>query len=184
MTTRENYTPGPADVAQVQKADGDAWTLVLTRHLRHAPPRVWAALTDPAQLREWAPFEADGDLGTAGRTVRLSTVGAPQPHVSATTVVRADAPHLLIYDWGGREMKWQLDATEDGGTTLRLWTSIDRRYIAMGAAGWHVCLDVLDHLLGDSPIGRIAGGDAMQFDGWQRLHRDYAASFGVDAPSW
>jgi hypothetical protein len=70
------------------------------------------------------------------------------------------------------------------GTRLTLWTSIDRRYIAMGAAGWHVCLDVLDRLLGGTPIGRIAGPETMQFAGWQRLHAEYATQFGVEVPGW
>ena len=65
MTDREQYTPGPASGAQVQK-DGEKWTLVLVRELRHSPEKVWQALTDPAQLREWAPFDADGSLGTVG----------------------------------------------------------------------------------------------------------------------
>ena len=65
MTDREQYTPGPASGAQIQK-DGDKWTLVLVRELRHPPEKVWQALTDPAQLREWAPFDADRSLGTAG----------------------------------------------------------------------------------------------------------------------
>jgi len=30
------------------------------------------------------------------------------------------------------------------GTRLTLWHNIDRRFIAMGAAGWHICVDVLD----------------------------------------
>ena len=50
----------------------------------------------------------------------------------------------------------------------------------MGAAGWHVCLDVLDHLLGGDPIGRIVGPDAMKFGGWQRLHAEYARQFGIE----
>ena len=60
---------------------------------------------------------------------------------------------------------------------MTLWTSIDRRYISMGAAGWHIGLDVLDHLLADDPIGRIVGPDAMKFDGWQRLNAEYAEQF-------
>src|SRR5258706_8243154 len=47
------------------------------RELRQSPEKVWQALTDPAHLREWAPFEADGSLGTVGTTVKLTTVGAP-----------------------------------------------------------------------------------------------------------
>jgi hypothetical protein len=40
---------------------------------------VWAALTDPAQLVEWAPFDADRRLAATG-PVKLSTVGTPAPH--------------------------------------------------------------------------------------------------------
>ena len=68
MSDREHYAPGPADGARVRK-DGEKWTLILVRELRHSPDKVWQALTDPAQLREWAPFDADQSLGAAGRTV-------------------------------------------------------------------------------------------------------------------
>src|ERR1017187_10365111 len=74
MTTREQYTPGPANGAQVRK-DGEKWTLILVRELRHAPEKVWLALTDPAHIREWAPFEADGGLATVGATVNLTWGG-------------------------------------------------------------------------------------------------------------
>jgi uncharacterized protein YndB with AHSA1/START domain len=174
---RDQYTPGPASGAHVEK-DGDEWTLVLVRDLRHSPAKVWEALIDPAQLREWAPFDADASLGTVGRTVMLTTVGAPALQVSETTVTRADAPKVLEYNWGGFDMRWQLEPS-DGGTRLTLWTNIDRRYISMGAAGWHVCFDVLDRLLGGTPIGRIAGLDAMKFAGWQRLNAEYARQFGT-----
>src|SRR5262249_30581024 len=50
VTHREQYAPGPATGAQVRK-DGEKWTLILVRELRHSPERVWQALTDPAQLR-------------------------------------------------------------------------------------------------------------------------------------
>src|SRR5512140_2792242 len=115
MTAREGYAPGPALEARVQK-DGDKWTLILVRELRHPPEQVWRALTDPAQLREWAPFDADASLGTVG-TVNLTTVGASAPHVTETRVTRADAPKVLEYNWGGNDLKWELKAL-DGGTRL------------------------------------------------------------------
>ena len=182
MTDRELYTPGPATGAQVRK-DGETWTLVLVRELRHSPEAVWQALTEPAQLREWAPFDADGSLGSTGTTVTLTTVGAPGPHVTETTVTQADAPKLLVYKWGGNDMRWELEP-HGGGTRLTLWTSIDRRYIAMGAAGWHICFDVLDRLLSATPVGRMVGPELMKFDGWQRLHAEYAQQFGVEMPTW
>jgi uncharacterized protein YndB with AHSA1/START domain len=182
MTAREQYAPGPASVAHVRK-DGEKWTLILVRELRHSPEKVWQALIDPAQLREWAPFDADRSLGTVGSTVKLTTVGAPALHVTETKVTRADAPKALEYNWGGFDMRWQLEPV-GVGTRLTLWTNIDRRYISMGAAGWHICLDVLDHLLGGAAIGRIVGPDAMKFGGWQRLNAEYAKQFGVESPNW
>lgn len=177
MNGRESYAPGPATGATVQQ-DGDRWTLVLVRELRHPPAMVWEALTDPAQLREWAPFDADRNLGVAG-SARLSTVGARAAQVSETTVTRAEAPRLLEYNWGENQMRWELEPIP-GGARLRLWHSIDRRYIAMGAAGWQICFDVLDRFLAGDPIGRIVAGDAMKF-GWQRLHVEYAGQFGIAA---
>ena len=182
MTAREQYAPGPASGAQVRK-DGEEWTLVLVRDLRHPPEKVWQALTEPSHLREWAPFDADTSLGRTGTTVKLTTVGAPKAHVTETTVTRADAPRVLEYNWGGNDMRWELDAV-GSGTRLTLWTSIPHRFIAMGAAGWHICFDVLERLLADQPIGRIVGPDAMKFGGWQRLNAEYAQQFGIESPSW
>ena len=180
MTDRQQYAPGPATGAHIQK-EGEKWTLVLVRELRHPPEKVWQALTDPAHLSEWAPFDADRSLGTVGATVKLTTVGAPAAHVTETRVTRADPPRLLEYKWGGFDMRWELEAL-GGGTRLALWTGIARPYISMGAAGWHVCFDVLDRFLSGTPIGRIAGPAAMKIDGWQRLNAEYAKQFGVEKP--
>ena len=180
MTERAPYTPGPANIAHIHK-DGEKWRLVVVRELRHAPEKVWGALTDPAQLREWAPFDADSNLGSAGSTAKLTTVGAPTTHVTETKVTRAEAPKLLEYNWGDHEMRWHLEPL-DGGTRLTLWTNIGRRLIAMGAAGWQICFDVLDHLLGGTPLGRIVGPEALKF-GWQKLHAEYARQFGIEPPN-
>ena len=181
MTDHEQYTPGPASGAHV-RTDGEKWTLVLVRDLRHPPEKVWQALTDPAHLREWAPFDADGSMGKAGTTVKLTAVGTPTPQVSETTVTRADAPNLLEYKWGGNDIRWELEAV-GSGTRLTLWHNIDRRYISMGAAGWHICFDVLDRLLNETPLGRIVAGEAMKF-GWQRLNTEYAKQFAIETPGW
>ena len=89
----------------------------------------------------------------------------------------------LEYNWGGFDMRWELAAL-GGGARLTLWTNIDRRFISMGAAGWHICFDVLDHLLNGTPVGRIVGPEAMKFGGWQRLNAEYAKQFGVETTGW
>src|SRR5579872_406050 len=102
MTDREQYTPGPARGAQVRKG-GEKWTLILVRDLRHSPEKVWQALIDPVHLREWAPFDIDGSLGTVGATVKLTWVGTPTP--IDTKVTRADEPNVLEYG----DIRWELE---------------------------------------------------------------------------
>lgn len=174
MSVHEHYEPDPASGAQVRK-EGDKWTLILVRELRHSPDTVWQALTDPAQLREWAPFVTDGTLGTIG-TVNLTWVGTPKP--VETRITRADAPNLLEYG----DIRWELEPL-GSGTRLTLWHSIDRRFISWGAAGWHISLDVLGRFLSGHPIGRIVGADAMKFAAWQRLVAEYAKQFGMEIPN-
>jgi hypothetical protein len=179
MSDRTQYAPGPASGAEVRKEiskDAEKWTLILVRDLRHAPEKVWQAITEPEHLREWAPFDSDGNLGTVGATVKLTWTGTAS--VSTTTVTRADRPSVLEYN----DIRWELEPLGNG-TRLTLWHSIDRRFIAWGAAGWHICFDVLDRLLVGEPIGRIVGADAAHF-GWQRLVGEYAQQFGVDSPKW
>jgi uncharacterized protein YndB with AHSA1/START domain len=178
VSARDEYRPGPADHAHIEK-DGERWVLVVRRELAHPPELVWSAITDPAQLREWAPFDANQNLGNTGVAVRLTTAGAPMLHVTETAIERAEPPRLLVYNWGGNPMRWELEAAGQG-TTLTLWTSIDRAYIAMGAAGWHLCLDVLDHLMAGRPMGRIVGAEAMGFAPWRQLHAEYQRRFAAE----
>lgn len=179
MSTRAQYSPGPAAGAHIHK-EGDAWTLVLVRDLRHPPARVWEAITEPEHLREWAPFDADRSLAKVG-TAKLSTVGAPTPMVAESQVTRADAPKLLELTWGGQNLRWELEP-QGTGTRLTLWHNIAKGFISMGAAGWHICFDVLDHHLAHEPLGRMVGPGMMAFEGWQRLNADYARQFGVEPP--
>jgi len=60
MADRDRYKPGPV-----------RGTRIVVREPRHPPERVWRALSGPAHLREWAPFDADGMLGTPARLRRL-----------------------------------------------------------------------------------------------------------------
>ena len=181
MNARDQYVPGPPVGVQIHKSEALNWELVVVRELRHSPEKVWLAVTDPEHLREWAPFDADKSLATAGVNVKLTTVNAPQTHITETRIMRAEAPHFLEYMWGANPMRWELEPIP-GGTRLTLSTAINRNFISMGAAGWHVCLDVLDHLLAGDPIGRLVGTDTMKFSGWQRLTNEYAQTFGLEPP--
>src|SRR5215475_14423571 len=102
MTT---YTPGPATGAQTRPAPNDAnlRTLILVRELRHSPDKVWQALTDPMQVREWAPFDVEGNLAKAGNTIKLTWVATGTP--VEVKVKQADFPKLLEYG----DIRWELE---------------------------------------------------------------------------
>ncbi len=173
MSHFADTTPRPAHGARMEKTEAEKWRLILTRDLRHAPEKVWQALTDPDQIREWAPFEVKGDLTRAGNRVELTWVGTG--HVTKATVTRAEPARALEF----HDIRWELEANALG-TRLTLWHDIGPRYICWGAAGWHICFDILNHLLGGRPIGRIAGADAMRHAEWQRLCAEYATLFSLE----
>jgi uncharacterized protein YndB with AHSA1/START domain len=167
--------PGPLDDVRLEPDAGDRWTLIFLRELRQAPDVVWTALTDPAELDQWAPFSAAADLGHPGETT-LTLVDGPDRVDQPATVLRAEPPALLEYTWGDDRLRWELQPSGDG-TRLTLRHTLARPDTdAMVAAGWHLCLSVLRHLLDGHPVGVIRGRDAMAH-GWQSLRDGYAAKF-------
>jgi len=169
-------TPDSPELADARVvATGDAWTLVFVRDLPHPPEVVWRALTDPAELDQWAPFAADRDLGAPGE-VTLTMVDGENRMPLATTVLEVKEPELLAYAWGADLLQWELTAI-DGGTRLTLRHQLaDRGMDAMVAAGWHLCVAVLERLLAGEPVGVIRGQDALNY-GWEQLRDGYAEKF-------
>ncbi len=173
--------PGP--LAQVEcHTDGERWTLVFVRDIRHAPAKVWAALTNPEQLRQWAPFDPERDLSSLGPTVLKMTDGDATEEYPAI-VSRAEPPRLLEYTWGDDLLRWEL-APHGVGTRLTLRHSMESRdWVPRTAAGWHLCLVVVERMLDGRPVGRIVGSEAKKY-GWERVHDAYAAALGIAGKGW
>ena len=112
----------PSPLAEVEcRTTGKRSTLVFVRQLRHSPDKVWAALTDPEQLPQWAPFTSDRDLGHVGAATLTMTDGEDSANdvTLAANVTRCEPPTLLEYTWGDDVLRWQLEANERG-TRLRV----------------------------------------------------------------
>jgi uncharacterized protein YndB with AHSA1/START domain len=175
MTSHE-FQPGPLADVEAQQ-DGDRWTLVFVRTLPHPPAKVWAALTEPDQLRAWAPFVPDRDLGRTGPAILTMIDGETDMELPPATVNRADPPALLEYTWGGDLLRWEL-ATDGDGTRLTLrHTVADAQLVSKVAAGWHLCLVVADRLLAGSPIPPIRGQQAVEY-GHAELEKEYTERLG------
>jgi len=92
--------------------------------------------------------------------VKPTTVGAPAPQVSKTTVTRSDAPKLLVYSRGAQDIRWGREVF-GVGTRLTLGRNIDRRFISRGTDGWPIVSVFWITFWSGTPIGRILGGQAM-----------------------
>ncbi|NMO55449.1 SRPBCC family protein [Actinoplanes sp. TBRC 11911] len=166
-----SFDPGPVGDATLED-----WTLVFVRELRHAPDVVWQALTDPAELDQWAPFRAAADLAKPGDTTLTMIDGDTMMDMPARVLV-ADPPTLLEYTWGDDRLRWTLEPSEAGTRLILRHTLATRGMEAMVAAGWHICVAVLARLLDGDPVGVIRGSDAMAY-GFERLRDGYAEKFG------
>lgn len=82
------FDPGPIADARLQD-EGTRATLIFERDFRHAPAKVWAALTDRTQLPKWAPFAADRDLTSEG-DVTLEMLGGEQAETYSETILRVE----------------------------------------------------------------------------------------------
>ena len=102
--------------------------------------------------------------------------------IAAGLVTQFQAEQFLQGKWRGFTIgKYKVLEPLGSGTRLTLWHNIDRRFIAWGAAGWHIAFDVLDRLLSGTPIGPI-GAEGMKSAGWQRLVAEYAKQFAAETP--
>ena len=180
MTTPpRDYQAGTPGDASLVEADG-RWTLVLVRDVPHPIDRVWEALTDPAELREWAPFDPNRNLATPGGMTLTMPAGAAgdAPEAAPGEVREAVRPTVLEYTWQGDVLRWELSPIPGGTRLILRHTVQERRWGSIVAAGWHICLDVATHAMAGAPVGRIIGHDAMAV-GWERLRDAYARQLGV-----
>jgi uncharacterized protein YndB with AHSA1/START domain len=136
--------------------DGDYARLFYQRRLPHPPERVWAALTDPAQVMQWLMASSVALDGRPGGS--LETVAGPS-HIRAQGKILAwDPPRVYEYEWnvdprpelpeGERSfVRWELSAIE-GETLLTLEHRRLSRSAGLGfASGWHAFLDRLAALI-------------------------------------
>jgi uncharacterized protein YndB with AHSA1/START domain len=162
------------------------WTIVLTRDLSHPVKRVWEALTEPGQLRQWAPFSPDRNMATTGDVQMTmidggdsgADVDSSEDVDQAGRVLEADPPRLLVYRWGTDVLRWDLTSTEDGTTLVLRHTLADDGLTSGVAAGWHLCLDAADALMKDVPFGPVVGSRAKEY-GWSELNLQYAEILDV-----
>ena len=102
--------------------------------------------------------------------MKLTWVGNPVP--IETTVTRAEPSRTLEFN----DIRWQLEPHRRWHAAHALAQHRSSLYL-LGAAGWHICFEVLTQVLSGIVVARIAGGDAVKSERWQRLRDEYAKQF-------
>ena len=98
------------------------FVLRFARRFAHPPEKVWAALTDPAELSHWFPQDVEADLRPGG-TMRFTFRGAEAPPFNGEVLVY-DPPRVFAYRWGPDVLRWEL-RPDGSGCTLTFTDTIE-----------------------------------------------------------
>ena len=156
--------------------DGERYAVRFERRLHHPIDKVWRAISEPEELRQWFP---DGGVEidlTVGGKVKFAAEGWEEDDELVPregTVTRLDPPRLLEFTWGDDPLRFELSAEGDGCILVFTQTFAGRAAAPRLAAGWTICLANLDALLDGAAA---EGGD------WLPLYQQYAKEFG-DEPT-
>ncbi|MER6385625.1 SRPBCC family protein [Streptomyces sp. NPDC001250] len=113
-----------------------------SRTYDHPVDRVWRFVTDPDELEQWFPFRAEMELRPGG-TIRFS--GDPDTPDFTGRMLAVDPPRHLSFEWGGDELRFDLEAVGAQRTRFTLTNVLgETDTAARNGAGWEVCLSALD----------------------------------------
>jgi uncharacterized protein YndB with AHSA1/START domain len=136
-------------------SDGDRRTVRFERTLPYSAERLWAALTEPSELRLWLA-EAAVELVPGGRfDLDFSVTG--DSGRSLGQVIAAE-PNRYI------EFSWFPDTLEDSRVRFEIFPSIDGATLVLThwfpvahgvletLGGWHCHLDALESMATETPF--------------------------------
>ena len=132
--------------ATMETGDGRS-TLRFDRALPYDRERVWRAVTDPAELRQWFPSDVIYEP-QVGAPMSFDFGGDHGLDVFPGEVLEWDPPNVFAFVWIKDELRFTLsDAPE--GTRLVFEHSFAHEpgKEARDSAGWAACLDAFDALL-------------------------------------
>lgn len=121
--------------------------------------RVWKAVTDKDEMAQWFPSNVEGErakgaaLAFVDDAQRAAAKEAGQPTradgpIFRGSVIAFDPPNRFVFTWGGERLHFEL-APDREGTRLTFTHVFSHESVAArNGAGWHVCLEALDRLLG------------------------------------
>ena len=142
--TMTRVIPPEAEGTISTTPDGRA-VLRFERHLRHSVDRVWAAVSQPAEMEAWLAFKARLEPEVGGRlSLSLGDSRSDSP-VSDGEVTVFEPPHVLEAQMAdGSVLRFEVSATDDGSMLVFTDTRpVGERARNSVLAGWHLRMDYL-----------------------------------------
>jgi uncharacterized protein YndB with AHSA1/START domain len=140
------------DFATLKRADGFVHA-TFVRMSGHDLAKVWAMLTESAQLPLWL---AAGEIQLhKGGAAKISFVDSGT--IIDSIVSALEPGQILEYSWSApgqpvRPLRWALDATPHGTQITLTVSTPETEDVARAAAGWEAHLDMLQAALEGVPI--------------------------------
>ena len=88
-------------------------------------------------------------------------------------VTELEPPRLFAFDWGGEQLRFELEPAADGCRLLFTHFLSERIQAARDAAGWEMCLAELDRLLAGESAEAPGTGATPE---WRELYDKYVAA--------
>ena len=141
------------------------------RSIPHSIERVWRAISEPGEIRRWFPAAVEFEPRVGGAMkFEFDDPDAPPTEGRVTAL---EPPHLFAFDWGGEQLRFELEPTRDGCRLRFTHFLSEGIQAARDAAGWEMCLTQLDLLLaGENPEAPGIGATPE----WRDLHDKYVAA--------
>ena len=174
MGVKRQATMGSAeDLYGTLERAGDVSVLRYRRRLSHPQEKVWRALTEDEHLEGWFPTTIEGDR-VAGAPLHFSFRQAEAAPFDGE-MLAFDPPSVMELRWADDVLRFEL-SPDAGGCVLDLTVTFpEYGKAARDAAGWHVCLEQLEH---------VVDGAALPWDPtqrWRAVHPEYVQRLGPQA---
>lgn len=154
MQLKQAYVRAFPEPGRLRVVDGSP-RLTFDRWLEHPPERIWAALTENDQLRQWFAATVEGEWQPGAAITMHSPDGAYES--AAGQVSKVEPGRLLEFTWGSERLRFEI--WDFGGSCRLLFVDelepgTEPASARDVASAWHASLDQLSLLLEGRPEPR------------------------------
>jgi uncharacterized protein YndB with AHSA1/START domain len=129
---------------------GDLYVIRFERRLNHPIDRVWTAITEPEQLKQWLAAADIDPIPGGNYTLHFDNTKEVLPG----RIIKYEPPHLFEHTFGedaNGVVRWELSPERDGCKLRLSHTVYATGEMANFLSGWHTHLELLEDVLRDAP---------------------------------